>query len=530
MPNINFDEFRKSITVRPIRTEDFDDIIALQLKAFPGMKPWRRDQLESQLLHFPEGQICVEYNGTIIGSASSLIIDFYEYGDVHSWGEVCDNGYITNHDPGGDTLYGIEVMVDPDFRGMKVGRRLYEARKELAYRLNLKRIVIGGRVPNFHEQAAEMTIHEYVEEVMAKRLYDPVLTFQLANGFTLKRILKDYLGADGESRGYALLLEWVNLYYSPDPAEHSRPTMPVRICTVQYQMRKIASFDDFAHQCEYFVDVASGYKSDFILFPEIFTLQLLSFLPQERPGTSIRRLTGFTDNYIELFQSLAIKYAINIVAGSHYTEYDEDVYNIAYLFRRDGTIERQAKVHITPNEQRWWGIKPGNDIDVFDTDRGKVAINICYDVEFPEMGRIVTEKGAQIIFVPFCTDNRQGYLRVRYCAQARAVENQVYVVTSGVTGNLPSVDNMDVNYAQSGIFTPSDFPFSRDGIAGECQANIETLVIADVDLEVLRRNRLDGTVRTWRDRRRDLYEVRELKPDREILEKEQLSSTTEITE
>ncbi|MGE3800596.1 MAG: GNAT family N-acetyltransferase [Candidatus Kapaibacterium sp.] len=522
MPHPHFDEPQKSITIRPIQLEDFDGIVALQLKIFPGMKPWKRDQIESQLRLFPEGQLCVVYEDKIIGSSSSLIIDFYEYGDVHSWGEVCENGYITNHDPEGDTLYGIEVMVDPDYRGMKIGRRLYEARKALARQLNLKRIVIGGRVPNYHEHADELTIYEYVEEVVAQRLSDPILTFQLANGFVLKRILEDYLGADGESRGYALLLEWVNLHYSPNPAEHSRPTIPVRICTVQYQMRKITSFDDFANQCEYFVDVASGYKSDFVLFPEIFTLQLLSFLPQERPGTSIRRLTGFTENYINLFQSLAIKYAINIVAGSHYSEYDEDVYNVAYLFRRDGTIERQAKIHITPNEQRWWGIKPGDKIKVFDTDRGKIAINICYDVEFPELGRIVTEKGAQIIFVPFCTDNRQGYLRVRYCAQARAIENQVYVVTSGVTGNLPSVENMDVNYAQSGIFTPSDFPFSRDGIAGECQENIESVVIADIDLEVLRRNRQDGTVRTWQDRRLDLYEIRELSGEEEEIEAENL--------
>lgn len=511
MPDIRLEELQKSITVRPITIDDYEHITVLQQNSFAGMKPWTREQLQSHLERFPEGQLCVEFNGRIVGSSSSLVVDFDEYGALHSWAEISDNGMITNHDPDGDTLYGIEVVVDTEFRGMKIGRRLYEARKELAQRMNLKRIVIGGRVPNYHQYAEEMTIHEYVEEVNAKRIYDPVLTFQISNGFALKRILKDYLGADRESCGYALLLEWVNLHYTPNPAERSRPTMPVRICTVQYQMRRITSFDEFAMQCEYFVDVASGYKSDFVLFPEIFTLQLLSFLPQERPGESIRKLTGFTAVYVELFQRLAIRYAVNIIAGSHYTEHEEDIYNVAYLFRRDGSIERQAKIHITPNEQRWWGIRPGEDINVFETDRGKVAINVCYDIEFPELARIVTAMGAQIIFVPFCTDNRQGYLRVRYCAQARAIENQVYVVTSGVTGNLPSVDNMDVNYAQSGIFTPSDFPFSRDGIAGECQANVETVVIADVDLEVLRRNRLDGTVRTWHDRRTDLYRVLHLR-------------------
>lgn len=504
------ENIEQSLELRQITIDDYDEIVALQQKSFPGMAPWKRDQLASHVERFPEGQLCVVYGGRIVGSSSSLIVGFDEYGSNHSWAQVSGNGFITNHDPEGDTLYGIEVVVDPDYRGMKIGRRLYEARKDLARSRNLKRIVIGGRIPGYAEQSDEMTVHEYVERVIAKELYDPVLTFQLSNGFVLRRILDDYLTGDGESRGYGLLLEWVNLFHTPNPAERFRTMLPVRICTVQYAMRKITSFDDFSTQCEYFVDVASGYKSDFVCFPEIFTLQLLSFLPQERPGESIRKLAGFTSAYVDLFRSLAIKYAVNIIGGSHYTEIDDEIYNVAYLFRRDGSIETQSKIHITPNEHMWWGIQPGDEVGVFDTDRGKIAINICYDVEFPELGRIVTEKGARIIFVPFCTDNRQGYLRVRYCAQARAIENQVYVVTSGVTGNLPSVDNMDVNYAQSGIFTPSDFPFSRDGIAGECQANTETVVIADVDLEVLRRNRLDGTVRTWHDRRTDLYEVRML--------------------
>ena len=144
---------------------------------------------------------------------------------------------------------------------------------------------------------------------------------------------------------------------------------------------------------------------------------------------------------------------------------------------------------------------------VFDTDCGKIAIQICYDVEFPELGRIATDKGANIIFSPFCTDDRQGYLRVRYCSQARAIENQVYTVISGTVGNLSDVANMDIQYAQSGIFTPSDFEFPRDGIVGECSPNVETVVVGDVDLEILRRNRRSGSVNQLRDRRDDIYHV-----------------------
>lgn len=516
---INLDELQKMIVTRPVRSADIPKLIELEKKCFPGMKTWQPEQIESQRKHFPEGQMCIEYNGKIIGSSACLIIDFDEYTDGHSYMEICGDGYLTNHDPGGDTLYGIEVMVDPKYRGMKIGRRLYEERKKLATRLNLKRIVIGGRVPDFHKHADKMDIHAYVQAVMEKRFYDPVLTFQLANGFSLKRIITNYLSADEESQGYALLLEWVNLHYAPQPAERTRSTFPVRICTVQYQMRKIDSFEQFAQNCEFFVDVASGYKSDFVVFPEIFTLQMLSFLPQERPGVSVRKLSHFTSDYIELFQGLAMKYAVNIIGGSHYTEEGDQIYNISYLFKRDGGLEKQYKLHITPNEQKWWGVAPGRELKIFDTDRGKISIQICYDVEFPELGRLAVQKGANMIFVPFCTDNRQGYLRVRLCAQARAIENQMYVITSGCVGNIPSVENMDVHYAQSGIFTPSDFPFPPDGVAGECQANIETVVVADVDLELIRQNRIGGTVRTLMDRRTDLYEIRNLSEQQESHQK-----------
>lgn len=496
------------MVVRPLQMDDYNQLVELQKKCFPGMKPWTREQIESQLKHFQEGQICVVYKDKLIGSSSSLIIEIDEYADSTSWSDVSEKGMITNHDEEGDTLYGIEIMVDPEFRNMKIGRRLYEARKQLAKNLNLKRIVIGGRIPNYGKHADKLTVHQYVEKVMSKKLHDPVLTFQLANGFVLKRIITDYLKSDDESRGYAILLEWVNLYYSPKPAERVVSSHPVRICTIQYQMRPIKSFDDFAHQTEFFVDVASNYKSDFAIFPEIFTLQLLSFIPQGRPGETVRKLAStYTKDYIDHFQHLALKYDVNVVAGSHYTEEDGELYNISYLFKRDGGFEKQYKIHITPNEQRWWGTRPGNELNIISTDRGKISTQICYDVEFPELARISTERGASIIFVPFCTDERHGYLRVRYCAQARAIENQVFVITSGSVGNIPFIENMDINYAQSGIFTPSDFSFSRDGIAGECQPNIETVVVADVDLDLLRRTKQNGTVRNWMDRRTDLYKV-----------------------
>jgi predicted amidohydrolase len=281
----------------------------------------------------------------------------------------------------------------------------------------------------------------------------------------------------------------------------------VRLCVVQYQLREIKSFDDFARQCEYFADVASDHKSDFILFPELFTTQLLSFQVSERPGLAMRRLAESTPAYLELFAKLAIKYNVNIIGGSHFSFEDEKLYNVSYLFRRNGGIAKQYKLHITPEERRWWGVEPGHTLEVFDTDRAKISIQIGADITFPELSRIAFQKGAQIIFVPFCADERYAYLRVRYCAQARCVENRVYVAVAGTVGNLPSVDNVDIQYAQSGIFTPSDFPFTRDGVSSECTPNIETVIVDDVDLELLKRNRQSPSVVPWEERRKDLFDL-----------------------
>lgn len=186
---------------------------------------------------------------------------------------------------------------------------------------------------------------------------------------------------------------------------------------------------------------------------------------------------------------------------------DDRLFNVAYLFRRDGTIEQQPKLHVTPEERRWWGVEPGDELSVFTTDRGTIAILTSYDIQFPELARIAGGRGAQVLFVPFASEDRAAYLRVRYCGQARAVENDVYVVVSGTTGNLPFVQHADTHYAQSGIFTPLDYSFARDGIAGESTPNVETLVIADVDLDQLRRHRYEGVVQPWEDRRTELYGV-----------------------
>ena len=163
---------------------------------------------------------------------------------------------------------------------------------------------------------------------------------------------------------------------------------------------------------------------------------------------------------------------------------------------------------LTPDEAKVWGIVGGNQIVAFDTDCGKIGILICYDVEFPELSRILADEGMDILFVPFLTDTQNGFSRVRHCAQARAIENECYVVMAGCVGNLPQVHNMDIQYAQSAVLTPSDFAFPSNAVKGEATPNTEMTLIVDIDLDLLRELHEYGSVRNMKDRRLELYEIK----------------------
>jgi len=496
---------RARIVLRQLRQTDLKAIIDLQTRSFP-IEPWTREQLESQLSIFSEGQLGVEIDGKLVATSSSLIVDEEDFGAYHTFVEVSDNGYIRNHDPEGDTLYGIDIAVDPTHRGERLSRRIYEARKALAQKHNLRAILIAGRIPGYGKVADKMTAEEYVRRVVQKQLKDPTLTSQLAQGFAIRSVLRDYLPSDTESAGYAVFMEWLNPEHHPSDAPAA--TRSIRVAAVQYQMRPITSFEEFAQQCEFFIDTASEYRMDFLLFPEMVTNQLQVLVPAAESSLTARRLDEFTPRFNEFFTRMAMKYNLNIVGGSHLTVENDKLYNISSLFRRDGSVEKQYKLHISSSEGKWWGVTAGDEVRVFDTDRGKIAILIGDDVVFPESARIACSKGANLLFVPFNTDIRSGYMRVRSCAQARCIENGMYAVLAGPIGNLPFVQGADIHYGEACILTPCDVPFSRDGVAEEATPNVETMVVQELDIEVLRRSRLVGAVRTWLDRRTDLYSVR----------------------
>ena len=500
-------ENRKStVKVREATRNDLKNLVELNRAAYPTMAEdnvvWRESHLLSHLRVFPQGQIVAELKGKIVGAAASLIVNMGQDPlRPHTWAGITDSGYFTNHDPRGDTLYGADVYVHPDARGKGVGAALYEARRQLCNRLNLRRILAGGRLWNFAEHADKYSPEEYAQRVVAGEIRDLVLSFQLREGFNLRGIVPNYL-RDKRSNNHASLIEWLNPDYKA-PASGARK---VRVACVQYQMRKVGSFSEFARQVSYFIDVAADYRSDFVLLPELFTVQLLSQVDALSAKEGMRKLANYTPKITKLLCDLAVQYGLTIIAGSHPVFEGKRLLNVAHVCLPDGSMLRQPKLHITPNERKWWGISGGRHLSAMETPKAKIGVLICYDVEFPEAVRYLADQGAEILFVPFCTDNRQAYLRVRYCAQARAIENQIYVALAGNVGNLPDVSNMDVQYGQAAVFTPCDFAFARDGIAAEADSNEETVLVCDVDLDDLHDTRSSGTVTPRLDRRSDLFE------------------------
>ncbi len=497
------------IELRNIEERDYESLKEVMVESYDGYEdePWRLRDIKLLLDKFPEGQICITANDKVVGCALSIIINYEKFGDNHTYEQIVDNYKFRTHDSDGNVLYGIEVFVHPDYRGMRLARRLYQARKELCENLNLRSIVFGGRMTRYSEYADKLTPKEYIEEVKDNSIYDKVLNFQLSNDFHVKKILRNYLQNDSSSKDYAALMEWNNIYYEEDAKYINTPKSVVRIGLVQMQMRELNSFEALVDYIDYFIDAVSAYQSDFVLFPELFNAPLMQAYNHLGGSQAIRELAGYTERLRDVFLDKAIQYNINVVTGSMPMMREDGLYNIVYLCRRDGTWDYYEKVHITPSEREAWGMKGGDKVKVFDTDSGKVGLMVCYDVEFPEIARIYADQGMQILFVPFLTDTQNGYMRVRNCSMARAIENECYVAIAGSVGNLPKVTNMDIQYAQSAVFTPSDFAFPTNCIKAEATPNTEMTVVADVDLNLLKELHSYGSVRTLSDRRSDLYQI-----------------------
>lgn len=498
----------EKVELEYLRFQDFDELQELMLTCYPKIHDpaWTKEQFKTLTTLFPEGQVGIRADGKLVACAMSIIIDYSLFNDRHTYIEITGNDTFSTHTSEGDTLYGLDMMVHPEYRGLRLGRRLYDYRKELCEERNLRSILIGGRLPNYHKHSG-LSAKQYIEKVKSKEIQDPVLNFQLSNDFHVKRVIRNYLPEDNASESYAALLEWANIYYStPDKTVKSEKSI-VRLGLVQWGMRAYKGWDDLTEQIEYFVDAVSGYRADFLLFPEYVNAPLMAEYNDLSEADAIRQLAGYTDRMRETLSEFAISYNVNIITGSMPEFKDDSLKNIGYLCKRNGEVERYEKIHPTPDEVKVWGMAGGEQIKTFETDAGKIGILICYDVEFPELSRLLAKQGMDILFVPFLTDTQNGYSRVRNCAIARAIENECYVAIAGSVGNLPKVHNMDISFAQSVVFTPCDFSFPTNGIKAEATPNTEMILIVDVNLDLLKELHEQGSVRTMKDRRTDLYDV-----------------------
>ena len=500
----------ENIELTYLSIDDYQELKSTMIDAYTSMPNsyWKEEHIAELIKRFPEGQVVIKVNNQIAGCALSIILDYDKFDEHHTYKEITGNYSFTTHTSKGDVLYGIDVFIKPEFRGLRLGRRLYDYRKELCENLNLRGVAFGGRIPNFHKYADQMSPKEYIDKVRRKEIHDPVLNFQISNDFHPAKVLKGYLEGDNASGEFAVLLEWDNIYYEKPNKRATQIKKIVRLGLIQWQMRPYDNLEELLQQVEFFVDSVSGYRSDFALFPEFFNAPLMAENNHLSTPEAIRELAKHTSTIVEKFSSLAISYNINIISGSMPEMKDGKLYNVGYLCKRDGSTERYEKLHVTPDEAKIWGMQGGSELKTFDTDCGKIGILICYDSEFPELSRLLADDGMDILFVPFLTDTQNGYSRVRHCAQARAIENECYVAIAGSVGNLPKVQNMDIQYAQSMVFTPCDFSFPTNGVKAEATPNTEMILIADVDIDLLRELNQFGSVKNLRDRRTDLFELK----------------------
>ena len=495
------------VDIRKLSLDDYDELVESMQEAYPDIEDntWAKRNIQKLTSIFPEGQLCITVDGKLAAAALSIIVQYELFGDQHTYDEITGSGTFNTHTNNGSVLYGIEVFVHPEFRSLRLGRRLYDARKELCEIKNLKSIIIGGRIPNYHTYSNELTPRQYINKVRKKEICDPVLSFQLSNNFSPIKILKGYLKGDTESEEYAVLLQWNNIYYTQK--KNTMQDSVIRIGLVQWQMRQFRDIEAFYQQVEFFVDVISNYESDFCVFPELFNTPLLAAFNHLNERESMEELSKLTAEIVDKIAELAVSYNVNIISGSMPILENGNLYNASYLLHRDGKRDEYRKIHITPNERKYYGMLGGDEVKAFDTDCGKIGIMICYDVEFPELTRILADQGMKLLFVPYLTDTQNAYTRVRACAAARAIENECYVAIAGCVGNLPGVSNMDIQFGQAAVFTPSDFAFPSNAVKGEATPNTEMTLIVDVDLNLLKELHHNGAVQTLKDRRKDLYDV-----------------------
>jgi len=279
--------------------------------------------------------------------------------------------------------------------------------------------------------------------------------------------------------------------------------MNVKIATAQYDISFLENWSSYQSKVERWVVEAAEQDAKILLFPEYASMELASLFGEAVYSSLSRQLAAMQsllDDYLDLFRSLAKKYQCIIQSGTFPVKTDSGAYrNRAYLFMPDGQVDYQDKLMMTRFENEQWLIQKGEELRYFDTEYGRIAINVCYDSEFPMLARKQVEAGANLILVPSCTDTLAGYHRVKIGCQARALENQCYVAQSTLVGDAPWSEAVDVNIGAAAIYTPVDRGFPDNGILAEGKLNAVQWVIAEVSLSACGTVREQGQVFNYRD-------------------------------
>lgn len=276
-----------------------------------------------------------------------------------------------------------------------------------------------------------------------------------------------------------------------------------KIASAQYDISFLETWDNYVAKTRRWVSEAAEQKANILLFPEYNCMELASLFPKEvytSLNGQLNALQSLLPDYLQLFTDLAAEFAVYIQSGTFPVLHaNGEFHNHAYFFSPDGQIDFQEKLTMTRFENEHWHIARGLEVKVFQTQYGKVGINICYDSEFPHYARLQAEQGAELILVPSCTDTLAGYNRVRIGCQARALENQCYVVQAALVGDAPWSEAVDINRGASAIYTPVDIGFPDNGILAIGELHQAQWVYADIDFAAIAKVRQTGQVFNYQD-------------------------------
>lgn len=280
-------------------------------------------------------------------------------------------------------------------------------------------------------------------------------------------------------------------------------TRHIKVATCQYRVGWQDSWENYAEHITQLVDEAAEQQAQLLVFPEYGAMELASLFDEaiysDLQG-QLQAVQRVRDDFIRLYRELAKQYQVVIVAGSiPYQIRNGDYRNRSFVFMPDGEVAHQDKMIMTRFEREHWHIQAGEHLHAIDTPLGKLGIIICYDSEFPLLARRLVEQGADILVCPSCTDGWAGYYRVRLSCQARAIENQCYVIQSPTVGDAQWSPAIDENRGLAAIFSPADYGFPDDGVIAIGTNDFEGWVYGELDLHHIQSNRHNGQVVNFKD-------------------------------